>query len=115
MVNPEVLEDRQYTADEVHQMLAAKDSAASELLTRMSYLEGIVKGFGGFLGDTSIVPQGRPEDPEKQASVETSSDGTHPKATHAQVPFAYPKQRLVMPHINSSWAAPQYDGTHFSH
>ena len=100
-------------------MLAAKDlekaSAASNLLTCVSYLEGIVKGFGGFLGDTSVVPRGKPEDPEKQASVENSSDSSQPKATHAQIPFAYPKQRLGMPNINSSGAAPQYDGTHFSH
>ena len=52
MVNPEVLEDRKYTANEVREILAAKEldkaRAASELLTRMSYLEGVVKGFGGF-------------------------------------------------------------------
>ena len=116
-------EEKTYSVKELREILAKsaleKAKADSDLLVRMSYLEGQLKaiGDGAFLGNPLVVPQGRPMDIEKDKDAESAHEGGSSKTSTPpnQFPYVYPKQKNIMPHINGSGPAPHYDGTHFSH
>src|SRR3954464_13627376 len=115
-------EEKTYSVKELREILAKvaleKAKADSDLHVRMSYLEGQLKAIvdGAFLGNPLVVPQGRPMDIEQDKDVKSAHEGGSSKTPPPpnKFPYVYPKQKNIIPHINGSGPAPDYDGTHSS-
>src|SRR3954468_7761513 len=94
-------EEKTYLVKELREILAKgafeKAKVDSDLLVRMSYLEGQLKaiGDGAFLGNPLVVPQGRPMDTKKDKDVESAHEGGSSKTSTPpnQFPYVYPKQK----------------------
>src|SRR3954465_9573997 len=115
-------EEKTYSIKELREILAKgaleKAKVDSDLLVRMSYLEGQLKAIrdGAFLGNPLVVPQGRPMDTGKEKDVKSAHESGSSKTstTPNQFPYVYHNQKNIMPHINGSDPALHYDGTHLS-